>query len=153
MFSLINTCIIKIIPFLPKSLIKLFANRYVAGTTISEACDVVESLNSSGQSATLDILGEHTINIKPNTKVHTFYKNELIISERHRHRYSLLDEYKLILEKNDNIVISGYSDRESEILEVTNKRFFIGCQFHPEMKTRLNRSSPLFMGLIQSILN
>ena len=62
MFSLINICIIKVIPFLPKSLIKLFANRYVAGTTISEACDVVKSLNSSGQSATLDILGEHTIN-------------------------------------------------------------------------------------------
>jgi len=98
-------------------------------------------------------LGEHPINIKPNTMAYTFYNDELIISERHRHRYSLLDEYKLILEKNDNIVISGYSDRESEILEVTNKRFFIGCQFHPEMKTRLNKPSPLFSGLIQSILN
>ena len=55
-----NRIVKGIIPYMPRSVIKVFANRYVAGTTIDEAMEKVREINLSGLSATIDILGEHT---------------------------------------------------------------------------------------------
>ena len=56
----INKTIIKIIPFLPKSVIRLFSKKYVAGTTNKEVIKTIKNLNFQQQSVTVDILGEHT---------------------------------------------------------------------------------------------
>jgi len=64
MILTINNCIAKIIPYLPKSIIKQFAKKYVAGTTIDEAISAVKKLDNMGQYTTLDILGEHTPNVE-----------------------------------------------------------------------------------------
>ena len=61
---LLNNFIIQILPFLPKTLIRIIAGRYIAGTSIQSAVKTVSKLNNKGQSATLDILGEHTTDIK-----------------------------------------------------------------------------------------
>jgi len=61
---LLNNFIIQILPLLPKSLIRIIAGRYIAGTSIQSAIKAVSKLNNEGQSATLDILGEHTTDIK-----------------------------------------------------------------------------------------
>ena len=61
---LLNNFIIQILPFLPKTLIRIIAGRYIAGTSIQSAVKTVSKLNNEGQSATLDILGEHTTDIK-----------------------------------------------------------------------------------------
>ena len=66
--NIFNKVIIIFIPYLPKWIIKLIANKYIAGTTIKDAILVIKHLNNKGESATLDILGEHTKN-----------KNECII--------------------------------------------------------------------------
>ena len=55
-----NRIVKGVIPYMPRSVIKVFANRYVAGTTVDEAMEKVRDINLSGLSATIDILGEHT---------------------------------------------------------------------------------------------
>ncbi len=115
---------------------------------INKMDDVYKDEEDKGLGGTMR-LGSHSINIKPDTLAHKLYDSNTI-TERHRHRYGLVEKYRKLL-KDDDIVISGYS-REAEILEVKNKKFFIGCQYHPEMKSRLNKPHPLFTGLWNAIL-
>ena len=63
MIYLFNRTITFIIPLLPKFLIRLFANKYIAGTTHSTALEIIKKLNKNNLSATIDILGEHTASI------------------------------------------------------------------------------------------
>ena len=60
MITIINYIISLILPVTPKFVIKIFANKYIAGTNIISAIKVVKKINKSGLRATLDILGEHT---------------------------------------------------------------------------------------------
>ena len=60
MFKLLNQIIITSIPLVPKYFVSLFANKYVAGTTINDCLNTVEKINSQKLKATVDILGEHT---------------------------------------------------------------------------------------------
>jgi len=64
MYYLLNKIIINLIPLLPKFFVKLFANKYVAGVKTSQALEIVNKLNNNGFSCTLDILGEHTADLK-----------------------------------------------------------------------------------------
>jgi len=64
MYYLLNKIIISLIPLLPKFFVKLFANKYVAGVKTSQALEIVNKLNNNGFSCTLDILGEHTADLK-----------------------------------------------------------------------------------------
>ena len=75
MISIINTLIIKIITLLPKSIVQLFAGKYVAGENHKTALDVVKSLNSQGFSATIEILGEHVKDIFEAEQVTSEYLN------------------------------------------------------------------------------
>ena len=63
MQMLFNHFIIKILPFLPLSVIRVIAGRYVAGEHAEDVLNVVKTLNQQGFSATVDILGEHTNNV------------------------------------------------------------------------------------------
>jgi proline dehydrogenase len=60
MYYFLNKIIISLVSILPEFFVKIFANKYVAGTKTSEALKVVKKLNSKKLSCTLDILGEHT---------------------------------------------------------------------------------------------
>jgi len=64
MYYFLNKIIISIIPLLPESFVKIFANKYVAGTKTSKALEVVKKLNNKNLACTLDILGEHTADLK-----------------------------------------------------------------------------------------
>lgn len=76
------------------------------------------------------------------------------ISERHRHRFEVNNEYRERLEAA-GLVISGESPDGSlcEIAELPDKRFFVGVQFHPEFRSRPNRPHPLFAALVRACLN
>jgi len=95
-------------------------------------------------------LGNYECQIKPNTLARKLYKTNKI-KERHRHRYEFNDEYRSILEKN-GIIFSGINKPSNlvEIIEYKNHPFFIGCQFHPEFKSRPIKAHPLFKGLIKA---
>lgn len=73
------------------------------------------------------------------------------ISERHRHRYEFNNEYRQLLEKS-GLVISGTSPdgKLVEIVEIKDHPFFIGTQFHPELKSRPIDPHPLFMGFVEA---
>ena len=76
-------------------------------------------------------------------------QNQGIIYERHRHRYEYNNEYRKQMEEN-GLKIAGTSPDESlvEIVELENHPFFVGCQFHPEFKSRPNKPHPLFVELV-----
>ena len=75
--------------------------------------------------------------------------NQSIISERHRHRYEYNNDYREQMELK-GLRIAGTSPDESlvEIVELENHPFFVGCQFHPEFKSRPNKPHPLFVELV-----
>jgi CTP synthase len=75
------------------------------------------------------------------------------ISERHRHRYEFNNEYKERLEEK-GLIISGVSPNGElvEIVEIKNHPWFLGCQFHPEFKSRPMNPHPLFRDFIKASL-
>ncbi|NCO67252.1 MAG: CTP synthetase [Nitrospirae bacterium CG_4_10_14_0_8_um_filter_41_23] len=75
------------------------------------------------------------------------------ISERHRHRYEFNNAYRDILTKH-GLKISGLSpDGELvEIIEIEDHPWFLGCQFHPEFKSRPTDPHPLFRAFIEAAL-
>ena len=98
-------------------------------------------------------LGNYECTLKPNTKVHSFYKQDKIL-ERHRHRYEFNNKYKTLLEEK-GLVFSGINEPANlvEIVELPTQRFHIACQFHPEFKSRPMKPHPLFDNFIKASLN
>ena len=75
------------------------------------------------------------------------------ISERHRHRYEFNNEFRAEFEKS-GLRVSGSSPDGLlvEMVELPSHKFFVGCQFHPEFKSRPAVAHPLFAGLIKNAL-
>ncbi len=106
-----------------------------------------------GQSDSIDKggtlrLGAYPCNIKPGSAMERCY-GSLAISERHRHRYEFNNDYREAFE-NAGLTLSGISPdgRLVETVELTERPFHIGVQYHPEFKSRPNRAHPLFKGFV-----
>ena len=97
-------------------------------------------------------LGAYPCNIKDKTQTYKAYQS-LYISERHRHRYEVNNKFRNVLTEN-GLVLSGLSpDRELvEMIELSDKRWFVGCQFHPELKSRATKAHPLFREFVKAAL-
>ena len=97
-------------------------------------------------------LGAYPCLLKPGTIARNAYGRKLI-SERHRHRYELNNDYRRELEKA-GLVISGTSPDGMlvEIIELKNHPFFVASQFHPEFKTRPLNPHPLFREFIRAAI-
>ena len=96
-------------------------------------------------------LGAYECSILPNTIMQKSY-NEKTIFERHRHRYEFNNDYKDILVKN-GLIISGVNPNKNivETIEFNNKnQYFIGVQFHPELKSRPTKPHPLFVSFVKA---
>jgi CTP synthase len=93
-------------------------------------------------------LGAYPCVLVPGTRAHIAYKSGEI-SERHRHRYEVNNSYRERLEAA-GLVISGTSPdkRLVEMVELPNHPYFVGCQFHPEFKSRPQDPHPLFRSFI-----
>ena len=93
-------------------------------------------------------LGAYPCNIKEKTQALKAYQGNYI-SERHRHRYEVNNKFRSQLVDN-GLVLSGLSpDRELvEMIELPDKRWFVACQFHPELKSRATKAHPLFRELV-----
>lgn len=98
-------------------------------------------------------LGSYPCKLIDKTKASEAYKEELI-SERHRHRYEFNNEFRKICEDH-GLIISGVSPDEKlvEIVELKDHPWFVGAQFHPELKSRPTRSHPLFRELIKAAID
>jgi CTP synthase len=95
-------------------------------------------------------LGLYACALKENSLVSKLYQTSLI-SERHRHRYEINNDYISRFEGTE-LVFSGRNEEHNliEIVELKNHPFFIGVQFHPEFHSRPLRPHPLFLGFIAS---
>jgi CTP synthase len=95
-------------------------------------------------------LGAYPAKLVPDSQVAGIY-GVTEISERHRHRYEFNNEYRAPFEEN-GMVFSGLSPDGSlvEIIEVPKHPWFIGCQFHPELKSRPTRPHPLFASFVRA---
>lgn len=95
-------------------------------------------------------LGAYPCKLKKDSLANRLYGDEEI-SERHRHRYEVNNDYREELEKN-GMTLSGLSPdgRIVEMVEISDHPYFIGTQGHPEFKSRPNKAHPLFRGLIQA---
>ncbi|MBS1700995.1 MAG: CTP synthase [Armatimonadetes bacterium] len=93
-------------------------------------------------------LGSYPCNLVNNTLAHNLY-NATRITERHRHRFEVNNDFREKLQQH-GMVISGVSPdyRLVEMVEVPAHPFFIATQAHPELKSRPNRPHPLFAGLV-----
>jgi CTP synthase len=97
-------------------------------------------------------LGAYPCVLAPETLAHRAY-GQAEISERHRHRYEVNNAYRKALAEN-GMSLSGVSPDEHlvEMVEVPEHPYFIGCQFHPEFKSRPMDPHPLFATFITASL-
>ena len=98
-------------------------------------------------------LGAYECHLKPGSKVAGIYPSA-VISERHRHRYEVNINYRERLEQA-GMIFSGMSPDKDlpEIVELADHPWFIGVQFHPELKSKPFDPHPLFASFIQAALN
>jgi CTP synthase len=93
-------------------------------------------------------LGSWSARLKPGSFAHQAY-GQLEISERHRHRYEFNREYEEILARKGLDLVGVTPDGTYvEIVEIRDHPWFLGCQFHPEFKSRPLEPHPLFKAFI-----
>ncbi len=137
--------------------------RHVAGITDAHSGEFDELCQHKvidfmpGQSVDIDKggtlrLGAYPCEIQKGTKMEQCY-GSLSISERHRHRYEFNNDYRDVLTKA-GLTLSGLSPdgRLVETVELTERPFYVGVQYHPEFKSRPNKPHPLFKGFISAAL-
>ncbi len=110
--------------------------------------DKIEQRNKDSQMGGTMRLGAYPCVLKEGTRAIDAY-GVAELSERHRHRYEFNNSYRNILAEN-GLIISGTSpDNELvEIVELKDHPWFLGCQFHPEFKSRPIEPHPLFRAFI-----
>jgi CTP synthase len=98
-------------------------------------------------------LGSYPCHIKDNSLASKIYKSKLI-KERHRHRYEVNPKFRFQLEKK-GLIFSGFSKDKKllEIIENKNHKWFLGVQFHPELKSKPFKPHPIFLSFIKNSLD
>ncbi|MBE6816629.1 MAG: CTP synthase [Ruminococcaceae bacterium] len=97
-------------------------------------------------------LGAYPCALQKGTVIRALYGTDSI-SERHRHRYEFNNDYRSLLTES-GLTLGGLSPdgRLVETVELSDRDFYIGVQYHPEFKSRPNKPHPLFVGFIGAAL-
>lgn len=108
-----------------------------------------EQLKVTMKGATMRLGAYPCVLKKPSKSFEAYRKPK--ISERHRHRYEVNNKYRSILEEH-GMMISGTSPDENlvEMIELSEHPWFVGCQFHPELKSRATKAHPLFREFVKA---
>jgi CTP synthase len=98
-------------------------------------------------------LGAYACEVKDHSIAHNAYQSNLIY-ERHRHRYELNNEYLKDFE-NNGLIASGVNpdNKLVEIMELAHHPFFLGTQYHPELKSTVEKPHPLFVAFIRAAID
>ena len=96
-------------------------------------------------------LGSYPCKLEEGSLAHKIYSN-IDISERHRHRYEFNSDYLEQFESN-GMKATGVNPESGlvEIMEIPNHPFFIGVQYHPELKSTVENPAPLFVGFVAAV--
>ena len=94
-------------------------------------------------------LGAYPCRLRKDSRASQVYGGAAEVSERHRHRYEVSNAYRDVLAEY-GMRCSGLSPDGSlvEMIELPDHPWFVGCQFHPELKSRPTRPHPLFAGFV-----
>ncbi|HWE23618.1 MAG TPA: CTP synthase [Myxococcales bacterium] len=97
-------------------------------------------------------LGAYDCTLKSGSLAHKLYGRS-VISERHRHRYEVNNEYKARFEER-GFVASGINEQLGlvEVVELEGHPYFLGCQYHPEFQSKPFQPHPLFAGFVRAAL-
>jgi CTP synthase len=97
-------------------------------------------------------LGAYPCTLKSDSLAAQIY-GSLQISERHRHRYEVNNQYRDDLERG-GLILSGLSpdERLVEMVELPSHPHFVGCQFHPEFKSKPHKPHPLFTSFVHAAI-
>jgi len=114
--------------------------------------DTVQRRDASSDKGASMRLGAYPCRLERNTAAYAAYGMD-DISERHRHRFEFNNEFKDRLAES-GLAISGVSPNGElvEIVEIKDHPWFLGCQFHPEFKSRPKNPHPLFRDFIKAAL-
>jgi len=125
---------------------------YLMREWYDEKTDTIQKRDTQSEKGGTMRLGAYTCKLVSDTFAHKAYKNETI-SERHRHRFEFNKSYQETFESH-GLVISGTSPDEElvEIIELRDHPWFLGCQFHPEFKSKPMNPHPLFREFIGSAI-
>jgi CTP synthase len=98
-------------------------------------------------------LGAYPCHLSKDSKSFMLYGKE-DISERHRHRYEVNNDYReQLCDAGMMIVGKSPDDKIVEMIELSDHPYFIGTQAHPEFKSRPNKAHPLFKGLVRAAID
>jgi len=125
---------------------------YPVIATMADQIDVVSGKKDMGGSMRL---GSYDAHLKENSLVQQIYGKN-VITERHRHRYEVNNEYRDKLSEN-GLIFSGLSPDSKlvEFIELDKKvhPYYVATQAHPEFKSRPTQAHPLFQGLVKAALD
>ena len=95
-------------------------------------------------------LGAYPCRLVEDSRVKDIY-NSSLISERHRHRFEANNDFREIFEKQ-GLKVAGIYEKDNliEMIEIPSHPWFVGCQFHPEFKSRPLKAHPLFREFIKA---
>ena len=115
--------------------------------------DIMEEQKSITEMGGTMRLGAYECELVKGSRVYEAYGEEELISERHRHRYEFNNEYKDEFEQKGMkcVGINPTADLV-EIVEIPDKRWYIGTQFHPEYTSTVLHPHPLFMSFIKACI-
>ena len=113
--------------------------------------DMMEEQKSITQMGGTMRLGAYECELVEGSRVYEAYGKKALISERHRHRYEFNNAYKEEYEKNGMKCV-GINPAANlvEIVEIPEKKWYIGTQFHPEYSSTVLHPHPLFMSFIKA---
>ena len=125
------------------------STEFAEGTKYPVIDLMIEQKDVAGYGGTMR-LGAYPCHLKAGSKAQAAYGTD-VISERHRHRYEVNNEYKKQIEQA-GLIFSGTSPDGllAEMVEYPKNDWFVASQFHPEFKSRPECPHPLFMGLISA---
>jgi CTP synthase len=128
------------------------ANTTEVGKTSNPVIDLMEDQKKITAMGGTMRLGAYHCTLKKGSRIHGIY-NRIKISERHRHRYEFNNKYLKKFEEN-GMIASGKNPESDlvEIMEYAHHPWFIGTQFHPELKSTVENPHPLFVRFVRACL-
>ena len=133
--------------------IKEAASTEVSPNTKHPIIDLMQEQKTITQKGGTMRLGAYACEIPKGTKAYQIYHNTTI-SERHRHRYEFNNQYLEQIEKG-GLKVSGKNKATNlvEIVELENHPWFVGVQFHPELKSTVENPHPLFVHFVKACMD
>jgi CTP synthase len=120
--------------------------------TNNPVIDLMEAQKTVKEKGGTMRLGSYPCHLKSSSAVHKIYKKD-IINERHRHRYEFNNEYLEAFKSNGFKPVGMYEENNLvEIMELKDHPWFIGTQFHPELKSTVDNPHPLFVDFVKAAI-